>query len=107
MKGPRAVAFCFSPMAATPPRLEALLDDLEEALSRALGDIAAHRLVGGARALAELQADAARRLAEGLIEYAVEEQRLLVARPELDALAAGVTKLNEGLERLEKRLEKR
>ena len=84
-----------------------MLDEIEERLSRAVGDIAAHRLVGGARALAELQADAARRFAEGLIEYAVEERRLLVARRELDALAAGIAKLGEGLERLEKRLERR
>ena len=88
------------------PRLDRLLDDLEEALSRAVGDVAAHRLIGGARSLAELQADAARRFTEGLVEYAVEERRLLVARAELDAFAAGIARLNEGVERLAKRLER-
>ena len=88
-------------------RLDSLLDDFEEALAHAVGDIAAHRVVGGARAFAELQADAVRSLTEGLIEYAVEEQRLLVTRPELEALAADVARLGGELERLEKRLEGR
>jgi ubiquinone biosynthesis protein UbiJ len=84
--------------------LDLLFDDLEEALSRRVGDIAAHRLVGTLRDVAALQADAARRLAEGLIEYAVEEQPLLAPRVELEALAAAGARLHEDLEHLEKRL---
>lgn len=84
--------------------LDALLDDLEEALSRRIGDIAAHRLVGTLRDVAALHADAARRLAEGLIEYALEEQPLLAPRAEMEALAAAGARLHEDLERLEKRL---
>ena len=94
-------------MSTLPPRLDRLLDEFEETLSRAVGDIAAHRMVGGARALIELQAEAAQRFAEGLIEYAVEEKHLLVARADLDALAAGVARLSTDIERLEKRLERR
>jgi len=91
---------------ASPSRLDSLLDDLEEALSRGVGDVAAHRLVDGARALAALQADAARRLTEALVEYALE-RRLLVPRAELDSLAAGIARLGEDLERLEQRLARR
>ena len=86
--------------------LDALLDDVEEALSRRIGDIAAHRLVGTLREVAALQADAARRLGEGLVEYALEEPRLLVPRAEMDALAAAGERLHEDLERVEKRLER-
>ena len=96
-------------MATEPPRIDALnalLDDVEEALSRRIGDVAAHRLIGTLRELAALQADAARRLGEGLIEYALEEQRLPVPRAKLDALAAAGARLHESLERLEKRVER-
>jgi ubiquinone biosynthesis protein UbiJ len=96
------------PNESRPPRaLEALLDDIEEALARGLGDIAAHRLVGAARGLGALSADAGQRLAEGLIEYAIEQpggQRLLVARAELAAHAGELARLAETLERLEQRL---
>jgi ubiquinone biosynthesis protein UbiJ len=79
--------------------------DYEEDLSRLLGDAAAHRAVRVARELATWQKDAVRRIAEGLMEYAIEEKRLLVPRAELEALAQGVAQLRDGLERLEKRLE--
>jgi ubiquinone biosynthesis protein UbiJ len=97
------------PNESRPPRaLEALLDDIEEALARRVGDIAAHRLVGAARGLGALSADAAERLAEGLIEYALEqpggERRLVVARAELAAHAGDLARLAESLGRLEQRL---
>lgn len=92
-------------MLPTPsPRPYGLLDDLEEALSRLVGDIAAHRLAGAARGIAALSADAAQRLAEGLIEYAIEENRLLVPRAELAAHAGALARLAADLERLERRL---
>jgi ubiquinone biosynthesis protein UbiJ len=78
--------------------------DVEEEASRWIGDIAAHRLVGLGREVAAWHADAARRLAEGLVEYALEEKRLLVRRGELDALAQAQARLRDGIERLEKRL---
>ena len=86
--------------------LETLLDDAEEQLSRWVGDVAAHRLAGAARTLAELNTDAARRLAEGLIEYALEERRLLVSRAELEAHAAAGARLRDALQRLEERVER-
>jgi len=79
--------------------------DAEEDLSRLVGDAAAHRLAGLARELVRWHADAARRLAEGLVEYAVDEARLLVPRAELDTLAAANARLRDALERLEKRIE--
>jgi ubiquinone biosynthesis protein UbiJ len=78
--------------------------DAEEDLSQLVGDAAAHRLVRLAKEFAAWQADAARRIGEGLMEYAVEERRLLVPRAELEALAAANARLRDDLERLEKRL---
>ncbi len=78
--------------------------DVEEEVAKLLGDVAAHRLVGMAREVAAWHADAARRLAEGLVEYAAEEKRLLVKRGELDTIASAHARLRDGLERLEKRI---
>ena len=86
--------------------LEVLLDDLEEAVSRGLGDVAAHRLVGAARDAASLGRDAGGRLLEGLVEYALEEKRLVVARAELDSLTEATRELAERLERLEQRIDR-
>jgi ubiquinone biosynthesis protein UbiJ len=86
--------------------LNALLDDVEEALSRGVGDVAAHRLMGAARQAAALGTDAGSRLLEGLVEYALEEKRLLVRRAELDDLAAAGRKLEERLGDLERRLDR-
>jgi ubiquinone biosynthesis protein UbiJ len=80
--------------------------DPEEDLSRLVGDVAARRMVGVARDLASWQIDAAQRLAESLVEYAVEERHILVARRELEPLAAGVARLRDAIERLEKRIER-
>ncbi len=80
--------------------------DLEEDAAKVVGDIAAHRLVGLARGLAAWHADAAQRLAEGLVEYAAEEKRLLVKRDELAEIAAAQARLRDGLDRLAKRLER-
>jgi len=80
--------------------------DIEEDLSRVLGDAAAHRLVGFAKDLAAWQLDAGRRLAEGFMEYAREEARLLAPRAGHAELAEGVARLRDALERLEKRIER-
>ena len=80
--------------------------DFEEDLSRVFGDALARRLVGGARDLATWQAEAARRLAENVVEYAVEERGLLIARPEFDAFATEVARLRDDLARLQQRIER-
>jgi ubiquinone biosynthesis accessory factor UbiJ len=78
--------------------------DYEEDLSRLVGDVAAHRLAGAARSFVAWQAEAAQRLAEAFADYVTEESRLLVRRPELEALAGAAARLRDGVERLEQRV---
>lgn len=80
--------------------------EAEEDLSRVVGDVLAHRLVGGARGLAAGLADAGRRVAGTLADHAFEERRLAVRREEHDALARDNARLRDALERLEKRIER-
>lgn len=80
--------------------------DAEEAAAQLVGDVAAHRLAGIARGAIAWHADAARRIAGSLVEYATEEKALLVTRGELEGIAALHARLRDGLERLEKRIER-
>jgi ubiquinone biosynthesis protein UbiJ len=80
--------------------------DAEEDLSKLFGDVTAHRLAGAARGFVAWQADAARRLSEAFADYAVEEKRLLVARPEMDRFGDEVARLRDALERLDKRVQR-
>jgi len=80
--------------------------DVEGEMAKVFGDVAAHRLAGLARGVAAWHADAARRIAGSLVEYAAEERRLLIRRGELAEHAAAQARLRDGLERLEKRLER-
>lgn len=77
--------------------------DVEEDLSRVFGDVLAHRMASTARDFASWQAEAGRRLAENVMEYAIEERRVVVARPEFEAFAAGVARLRDDIARLEQR----
>jgi ubiquinone biosynthesis accessory factor UbiJ len=80
--------------------------DVEEDLSKLFGDMAAHRLANAGRAFAAWQADAARRLAESIADYAVDEKRVLIARPEVEGFAEAVSRLRDAVERLEKRIQR-
>jgi ubiquinone biosynthesis protein UbiJ len=80
--------------------------DVEEEVAKFVGDAAAHRLVGLARDAVAWHADAARRIAGSFVEYAVEEKRVLVKRAALEEIAAAHARLRDGLERLEKRIER-
>jgi len=80
--------------------------DYEEDLSRLVGDIAAHRLAGGAKALAAWQQQAARNLIDNLAEYATEENRIVVSRGEHKMLADETVELLEAIERLERRVDR-
>jgi ubiquinone biosynthesis protein UbiJ len=80
--------------------------DIEEDLSRLLGDVLAHRLASAGRAFAAWQREAATRLAENLAEYWTEEQPLLARRADAAKFCAGVAALREDVTQLEKRLEK-
>lgn len=78
--------------------------DAEEDLSRVVGDMAAHRLVGAARGLATGQREAARRLAENVSEYLLYERPLWVPKAEAAALAREAAALEGETEVLERRL---
>jgi len=80
--------------------------DVEEDLSRLVGDVAAHRIAGTARAFVEWQLDAARRIAESAGDFLTEEARLLVRREEQAGHARAVSELRDALARLEKRIER-
>ncbi|HSA88617.1 MAG TPA: SCP2 sterol-binding domain-containing protein [Burkholderiales bacterium] len=80
--------------------------DAEEALSRLVGDVAAHRFVETGRALAAWHADAARRLVAALGDYLTDEKYVLARRAELDALGESVARLRDGVARLGKRIER-
>jgi ubiquinone biosynthesis protein UbiJ len=80
--------------------------DAEEAAAKVVGDVAAHRLAELTRGVVFWHADAARRITESLVEYTTEETRVLVKRGELDEVAACHARLRDGLERLEKRIER-
>jgi ubiquinone biosynthesis protein UbiJ len=78
--------------------------DVEEDLSRVIGDVAARRLAQGGRDFAAWQRDASQRIAESLADYLTEEKRLLVRRTELDPFSTAIGMLRDGVERLERRL---
>ena len=86
--------------------LSTLRWDVEEDLSRLIGDIAAHRVVKAGHAFAESQRAAARNLARSVGEYVTEERPLVVAREALRAFAQAVDDLRDDTERLEKRIER-
>jgi ubiquinone biosynthesis protein UbiJ len=81
-----------------------LRPDVEEELSRFVGDIAAQRLFGAARGFLRWQLDALTRIAEAAADYAVNERRALVRRSELVDLAGRIGELGEAIARLEGRL---
>jgi ubiquinone biosynthesis protein UbiJ len=80
--------------------------DVEEDLSRVVGDIAAHRIVTTARSLGSWGREAGKRLAQGAAEYWTEESPLVASRVKVESFVRAVTELREAVDRLEKRVEK-
>ena len=80
--------------------------DVEEELSRVLGDVVAHRLAGAARAFAAWHLDAAQRVTGALVDYATDEKKVLVRRAEFEALSEPLARLRDAIARLDKRLER-
>lgn len=80
--------------------------DVEEDLSRVLGDVAAHRLVRGAEDLAAWQRRSARDIAASTVEYLVEERALLARPSDVEHWVQGVDRLRDDVERLAKRLDR-
>ena len=78
--------------------------DVEEDLSRVVGDIAAHRLVGAARGLARWSRDASLRVAQGAAEYWTEESPLVASRVKVEGFARDVSALRDAVASLERRI---
>ena len=79
--------------------------DVEEDLSRVVGDIAARRLVGAARGVDAWSRDAALRMGQGAAEYWTEESPLVASRVKVESFVRDVSDLRDALERLDKRLQ--
>lgn len=80
--------------------------DVEEDLSKVVGDAASHRLVGAARGAAGEVRRVHERAASGLVEYLLDENPHLVRPRAVEALADGVRQLRDDLARLEKRIDR-
>jgi ubiquinone biosynthesis protein UbiJ len=80
--------------------------DYEEDLAKAVGDIAAHRVAGVARGAARWGREAALRTAQGAAEYWTEESPLVASRVKVESFVRAVSELRDGVDRLEKRLER-
>ncbi len=80
--------------------------DVEEDLSRVLGDVPAHRIVSTARAVTGWGRDASVRMAQGAAEYWTEESPLIASRVKVEGFVREVAELRDAVERLEKRIER-
>lgn len=80
--------------------------DVEEDLSKVVGDVIAYRMVRAGEALMGWQKQAARNLAANTVEYLSEESGLIVPKREAVRFAGDLAELAEALERLEKRVSK-
>lgn len=80
--------------------------EAEEDLSRWVGDIAAARLVAGARAALDTAQSTQRKLAENVAEYFLEENPMLVRPQAVADFTSEVTRLRDDVERMTKRIEK-
>lgn len=79
--------------------------DAEADLAKLTGDILAFRLIRIIQSIFAAQKRAAGNLQTNLVEYLVDEQRLLPQTPELGALRAGNEDLGLSLSRLESRIQ--
>jgi len=85
---------------------ESLRWEAEEDLSKLVGDIAAVRIVAGAKGAFETIRTTQRKLAENAAEYFLEENPMLMRPQAVADFAAEVAKLRDDVERLGKRIEK-
>ncbi len=80
--------------------------DIEEDLSKLVGDIAAHRIVDTVRRTHEWRQDATQRFTENVAEYLTEERRAFITKNDLETLALANESLRDDVARLEARLGK-
>jgi len=78
--------------------------DAEHDLSQFVGDIAAARLVGGARGILGFARNTGRQAGQSLAEYLVEEQPVLASPLAVADFGAQVNALRDDVERLSKRI---
>ena len=79
--------------------------DVEEDLSRVVGDIAAHRMAETGRAFQRWSGQAAENTARAFAEYWTEEQPLIAGARDLEEFGRAVDQLRDDAARLEKRIE--
>jgi ubiquinone biosynthesis protein UbiJ len=79
--------------------------DVEEDLSRVIGDIAAHRIATAGKDLFAWQRDAFLRTAENIAEYLTEENPRLARRAELDRFRRDLQELESNLAGVERRFD--
>ena len=82
-----------------------LRPDVEEELSRAIGDVPAHQIGRFARAAMGWTRRAAETTVQNAAEFFAHEKRDLVPRAEGDQYLKGVDRLREDVDRLEARLD--
>lgn len=80
--------------------------DVEEDLSRVVGDIAAYRLVEAGKALAQMPQQVLERGGANLAEYLTEERPILLAKDALAQFSSEIIELRDAVARLEKRAAK-
>ena len=78
--------------------------DVEEDLSRVVGDVMAHRMAETGRTLFAWQKEAAQRLAQNFAEYWTEENPVIARRDDLVRFGADVAALRDKVDVLEQRL---
>jgi ubiquinone biosynthesis protein UbiJ len=98
IQGDAEVAQSFSEL------LKAAQPDLEEELSRVIGDVAAHQVGNVARTALGFGRKAIDTLTQNIGEYLTEEGRDLPTRVEADEFFADVDKLRDDVARLEARI---
>jgi len=86
--------------------LRAARPDIEEELSRLVGDVAAHQLGNFARTAFGWGERSASTFAQNVSEYLREESRDLVTRTEADEFIAGVDTVRDALDRIEARIDR-
>jgi ubiquinone biosynthesis protein UbiJ len=82
-----------------------LRPDIEEEVSKLIGDVPAHHLGRFARAAFDWTRNAASTQVQNVAEYLAHERQHLVPRAEADQLLKGVDTLRENIDRLEARIE--
>ncbi|HYM36481.1 MAG TPA: SCP2 sterol-binding domain-containing protein [Steroidobacteraceae bacterium] len=79
--------------------LKAAQPDIEEELSRVIGDVAAHQLANIARGAIKFGERVANTFAQNVAEYLQEESRDVVTRIEVDEFVTAVDRVREAVDR--------